>query len=182
MWSHDLASIYLLRGPPYAMRRFSTLQSDAAQERRIAVLRLELSARRPAVIGSGAPKKFMRDRRLGFAARPKALYTAAPMASKKTSKSKSGTNKSAWIRSQPADKPAAEIVAMAKKAGIALSPGLVYAIRSADKNRKGKPSKAASVKVAGRTSGSASTSGLGGLEGAIRAIVREELRALLSRV
>ena len=55
----------------------------------------------------------------------------------KTSAKKS-PNKSAFIRSLPADLPAAEVVAKAKAANLKLTPAFVYAIRSKSRNR-GRP-------------------------------------------
>ena len=89
------------------------------------------------------------------------------MASKKSSKVR--VNKSAWIRSQPSDKPASELVLAAKKAGISISAGLVYAIRSADKGK-------GSGKTKVRKASTPSKASAGGLEDAIRAIVREEIK------
>src|SRR5438046_6224850 len=47
-------------------------------------------------------------------------------------------NKSAFIRSLPADMPAVEVVAKAKAANLKLTPAFVYAIRSKSRN-KGRP-------------------------------------------
>lgn len=46
-------------------------------------------------------------------------------------------NKSAFIRSLPADMPAADVVAKAKAANLKLTPAFVYAIRSKSRNNKG---------------------------------------------
>ena len=43
--------------------------------------------------------------------------------------------KSAFVKNLPADMPAKEISALAKKEGLVISPGYVYEIRSADKRR-----------------------------------------------
>jgi hypothetical protein len=90
---------------------------------------------------------------------------------------KSSVNKSAWIRQHPGV-AANELVALADKEGIKLNAGLVYAIRSADKHKSG----SATVKV----SKTAAVSGLSGLDGAIRAMVkqavREELKAIFSKL
>jgi hypothetical protein len=56
--------------------------------------------------------------------------------------SKKGPNKSAFIRSLPADMPAADVVAKAKAANIKLTPAFVYAIRSKSKT-KGKGTRGA---------------------------------------
>lgn len=62
----------------------------------------------------------------------------------KVSKSKSGPNKggpnkSEFIRSIPASTPANDVVKMAADKGIKINAGLVYAVRSADKNKGGAP-------------------------------------------
>ncbi|HEX4340503.1 MAG TPA: hypothetical protein VH062_31560 [Polyangiaceae bacterium] len=44
-------------------------------------------------------------------------------------------NKSAFIRSFPADMPAVDVVAKAKAANLKISPAFVYAIRSKSKNK-----------------------------------------------
>jgi len=44
-------------------------------------------------------------------------------------------NKSAFIRSLPADMPAADVVAKAKAANLKLTPAFVYAIRSKSRNK-----------------------------------------------
>lgn len=64
-------------------------------------------------------------------------------------------NKSAWIRDQPADMSAAEIVAKAKAAKITVTTGQVYTARSAGKTLKNgggasaKPTKAKPAKASG---------------------------------
>jgi hypothetical protein len=96
------------------------------------------------------------------------------MASKKSSKGKDGkVNKSAFIRSQPSTLSAGEVVEKAKAAGIELTAGLVYAIRSASKGKTSSPKVSKAV---------VSPAGLGGFEGAIRNIVRQELKAILSKL
>lgn len=55
-------------------------------------------------------------------------------------------NKSAWIRSQPATMPAADVVSKAKEAGIKLSVAQVYTTRSEAK-RKGARGSAAGARV-----------------------------------
>lgn len=86
-------------------------------------------------------------------------------------------NKSAWIRSQPIDTPAKEVVAKAKKEGIKLTDAQVYTARSALKKSggasKGKPGpkpKAQNIVSSGRSTGN------GSLEDTIRAIVRSEIK------
>jgi hypothetical protein len=49
----------------------------------------------------------------------------------------SSSNKSAFIRSLPTSMPAGEVVAKAKAAGLTLSAGLVYAVRSNVKSKGG---------------------------------------------
>jgi hypothetical protein len=88
---------------------------------------------------------------------------------------KKKTNKSAWIRSQPPEMPAADVVAKAKKEGIKLTSGQVYTARSTGKGSapKGKPGpkpKAAAAVSSGRGAGN------GSLEETIRAIVRSEIK------
>jgi hypothetical protein len=96
------------------------------------------------------------------------------MASKKTSKE--GVNKSALIRKYPGI-PAPEVVDKIKKEhGVSVARSLIYAIRSADKGKTG------GVKVKGAKATSSTAAGLGNFDAAIRQIVREELRALLSKL
>lgn len=45
-------------------------------------------------------------------------------------------NKSAFVRSLPADMPAADVVAKGKEQGMALTPAYVYAIRTASRRRE----------------------------------------------
>jgi hypothetical protein len=93
------------------------------------------------------------------------------MASKK-GRSKDGLNKSAYIRERP-NKTPAQIVEEAKAQGITIPASLVYAVRSSAKAKS--ETSVGSTKAPGLTS-------LGGLEGAIRAIVKQELKALLSKL
>jgi hypothetical protein len=94
------------------------------------------------------------------------------MASKK-GRSKDGLNKSAYIRERP-NKTPAQIVEEAKAQGITIPASLVYAVRSSAK-AKSETVGGGAIKATGLTS-------LGGLEGAIRAIVRQELKAILSKL
>ena len=57
------------------------------------------------------------------------------MAAKKTSAEKTGT-KSDFIRRQPEAMPAAEVVALAKGAGLTIRPGLVYEVRRTRRTKK----------------------------------------------
>lgn len=57
------------------------------------------------------------------------------MAAKKTSAEKTGT-KSDFIRRQPEAMPAAEVVALAKGAGLTIRPGLVYEVRRTLRTKK----------------------------------------------
>jgi len=74
-----------------------------------------------------------------------ACWYACPMPKKsKGSKSKpgpakGGVNKSAFIRSVPTSTPANEVVKLAAEKGVKITAGLVYAVRSADKNKGGSP-------------------------------------------
>lgn len=95
---------------------------------------------------------------------------AANMAKAKPEK----TNKSAYIRKHPS-LSAGDLVAQAKKDGLEINAGLVYAIRSADKQKK------SGAKV-GKTSKPANPVFTPGLEYVIRELVREELKALLSKL
>jgi hypothetical protein len=64
----------------------------------------------------------------------KAVKSATPTAA--TSPSAPATkNRSAFIRSMPGNMPAGEVVAKAKAAGLTLTAGLVYAVRSSAKNK-----------------------------------------------
>lgn len=54
---------------------------------------------------------------------------------------KSGQNKSAFVRSLPADMSAKEAVAKAKDAGLSISESYVHTIRSAAKRKEGKPNR-----------------------------------------
>jgi hypothetical protein len=90
-------------------------------------------------------------------------------------------NKSAWIRSQPIETPAKELVAAAKKAGIKITDAQVYTARSSMKKAggapKGKPGpkpKAQTIADSGRGAGN------GSLEQTIRAIVRSEIKKFFS--
>jgi len=49
--------------------------------------------------------------------------------------------KSEFVRSLPANTPAAEVVAAAKKRGISITPSLVYNIRSTSKQPSGTPAR-----------------------------------------
>jgi hypothetical protein len=53
--------------------------------------------------------------------------------------SKGGINKSAFIRSIPLTTPANDVVKLAAEKGIKINAGLVYAVRSSDKNKGGAP-------------------------------------------
>jgi hypothetical protein len=69
------------------------------------------------------------------------------MATKKSPARK--LNKSAFVREQPADMPAKEVVKAAKAAGIELSEGFVYNIRSAAKKKaRVAPTRAGGAKAA----------------------------------
>lgn len=98
------------------------------------------------------------------------------MASKKQ---KDGVNKSALIRKYPGI-PAPEVVEKIKREHqVTVASSLVYAIRSADKQKTGGGGGTAK---GSKVSKATSAAGLGNFDAAIRAIVREELRALLSKI
>jgi hypothetical protein len=102
------------------------------------------------------------------------MLQSMPRKSKSKTSSKNGFNKSEFIRSYPDLKPA-DIIQKAQEAGQDVSAALVYAIRSADKHKTGGAMKGPK----GKTSGAP---GLSGFDSAIRAIVREELKNILSRL
>lgn len=77
----------------------------------------------------------------------------------------SPVNKSKWIRDQDSSIPAPKLVEMAREKGIEISPGLVYAVRSASKGASKGAAKVASTNEKN-----------GGIEAQIRAIVRDEIR------
>src|SRR5688500_15475295 len=54
---------------------------------------------------------------------------------------KSGQNKSAFVRSLPADMSPKEAVVKAKEAGLSISEAYVHTIRSAAKRKEGKPNR-----------------------------------------
>ena len=83
---------------------------------------------------------------------------------------KKTVNKAAWIRTQPTDLPAKELVSRAKKAGFAITEAQVYTTRS-DMKKKG----GGSALKPTRTSG-----GGGSLDVMVRAIVREEIKAFFA--
>lgn len=89
------------------------------------------------------------------------------MASKKV-------NKSAWIRSQPIDTPAADLVAAAKKEGISISVGQVYTARSELRKKGGTVGKPG--RRPGSTVARVSTASGGSIDEMIRAIVRDEVK------
>ena len=74
-------------------------------------------------------------------AKKSTLKSTKPTAKKKaTSKKpspKTGMSKSDFIRRQPLDLPAAEVVAKAKAAGVELKSGLVYEVRATLRRKKG---------------------------------------------
>lgn len=86
---------------------------------------------------------------------------------------KSGVNKSQFVREQAPSLSAAEVVEKAKAKGISLTPGFVYAVRSAAKTAKAKGS---TQKKVGRPP----STGGGNLEAMIRSIVRSEIKAFFS--
>lgn len=80
---------------------------------------------------------------------------------------KPSINKSQWVRDQPTNTPAADVVAAGKKAGITITPSFVYSIRSAAKQAGAKTSNATPAPRAAQG---------GSLDAAVRAIVREEIK------
>lgn len=80
----------------------------------------------------------------------KAKKTAAKKKAAKTSSKAPEQVKADFVRSQSLEMPAKEVEAKAKAAGITLSDGYVYKIRSNDRKKQKKPSpKAASKKASG---------------------------------
>ncbi len=75
-------------------------------------------------------------------------WTAARMASKKTTKKQS---KSAFVRAQPATASTADIIAAGKKAGLNISTSLVYMVRGAGKKRGRKEMRMAARRSTART-------------------------------
>jgi hypothetical protein len=68
---------------------------------------------------------------------------------------KKSPNKSAFIRSLPADMPAADVVAKAKAANLKLTPAFVYAIRSKSRTKgKGRGAKRGPKPAGGKQSAS----------------------------
>jgi hypothetical protein len=63
-------------------------------------------------------------------------------------------NKSAFIRSLPADMPAADVVAKAKAANLKLTPAFVYAIRSKSRNKSSSGAKRGPKPATGKPSAS----------------------------
>jgi hypothetical protein len=63
-------------------------------------------------------------------------------------------NKSAFIRSLPADMPAADVVAKAKAANLKLTPAFVYAIRSKSRNKRSSGAKRGPKPATGKPSAS----------------------------
>lgn len=59
--------------------------------------------------------------------------------SKSAASAKGSVNKSAFIRSVPLSTPANDVVKLAADKGIKINAGLVYAVRSSDKNKGGAP-------------------------------------------
>jgi hypothetical protein len=80
-----------------------------------------------------------------------------PRAKKTVSKpAATKVNESAWIREQPADLTAREVVEKAAKAGIKLTDTQVYTARSTAKKAKGKPGPKPGAKAASKASNGAS--------------------------
>jgi hypothetical protein len=96
------------------------------------------------------------------------------MAAKKTV-----INKAEWIRKHPGT-PASELIALAKKEGITISAAQVYTTRSDQKKKAGG---ARAKRGPGRPAAQSGSGGaLGVLEGPIRAIIREEIKAILGKL
>lgn len=70
-------------------------------------------------------------------------------------------NKSAWVRAQPTDTPAADVVAKAKSEGIVMSVNYVYSVRQSARKAAGKTGgpKTTSKKGPGRPPATSKTSG-----------------------
>lgn len=109
------------------------------------------------------------------------------MAANKSNKSKFGS-KSAFVRALDPKMPAAEVVAMAAKKGIELTPSLVYNIRSTSKTssrvlKKGKPGpKPGARKGRGRTGAASAGSAEIQLRSAIAALGITKTREILAAV
>lgn len=86
-------------------------------------------------------------------------------------------NKSAWIRSQPLDTPAKELVAKAKKEGFKLSEAMVYTTRSEMKRKGGGGGKPKVLKTEGRPG---KVLAGGGFEDMLRQLIREEIKSFFS--
>jgi hypothetical protein len=67
---------------------------------------------------------------------------------------KKAPNKSAFIRSLPADMPAVDVVAKAKAANLKLTPAFVYAIRSKSRSQSGGGAKRGPKPATGKQSAS----------------------------
>jgi len=63
-------------------------------------------------------------------------------------KKKTGPNKSDFVRSQPAELSASDVVAKAKEAGLTITPGLVYAVRAYQKSKGAKTKKTTTTAAA----------------------------------
>jgi hypothetical protein len=81
---------------------------------------------------------------------------------KKTAAANGNLSKSDFIRSQPADMPAKEVVAKAKAAGLSISDNYVYTLRYEAKKKAGKTTEASkgAKKLAGAKSTTVSSSGV----------------------
>jgi hypothetical protein len=101
------------------------------------------------------------------------------MATKKSPARK--VNKSAFVREQPADLPAKEVVKAAKVAGMKLTEGFAYNIRSAAKKKAGVAPARVGRRKAGPTGDEAAFRALGLGTGRARALI-DEVEAGLARV
>lgn len=118
---------------------------------------ITISDKHVAVIRSIARRKSGGKRKSGnTAATPKTKRSSAPAKQQQRAKStKPATragqpSKSEFVRSQPSDLAAAEVVAAARKAGLSITPRYVhevrYAARHSKKAKRGAPTKTSAIK------------------------------------
>ena len=82
------------------------------------------------------------------------------------------TNKSAFVRSLPADMPAKDVVEKAKAQGMKLSVEYVYSIRAAAKTTAKKSAKAGAAKRRGRAPKTKSSNGNGSSSARVEDLLR----------
>jgi predicted ribonuclease toxin of YeeF-YezG toxin-antitoxin module len=79
---------------------------------------------------------------------PKKTTTAKKATARKTSTTKTKVTKADFVRSQPSDMPAKDLIAKAKEAGIKLTEDTIYKTRSQDKKKAKKSGGKKAVPVA----------------------------------